>query len=738
MALQLSEKGRSSHPEESCAEGVLPRPPNPLDAIFRPRSVAVVGASNRQGSLGREILKNVVAQGYTGTVFPVNGKSPVVLSMKAYPRVSDIPDRVDLVVLVVPKRDVSQALRDASQAGARGAIVISAGFKEVGGEGEVLEKELVKALADTGIRTVGPNCMGVISTASDTLLNASFSEVCPRPGNVAFLSQSGALGQALLGMMSELGLGLSLFVSLGNQTDVTAADVMEYLMHDEQTRVVLLYQESFGDPRRFPQVAKKLSERVPIVAVKAGRTAAGARAAFSHTGALAGTEIAVDALFEDCGILRVAGVDALFDVARALSMQPLPAGPRVAIVTNAGGPGILAADACVGRGLVIPQLAPETERSLRPQLNPEASLRNPVDLIASAGPAEYEAALTAVLADPNIDSVMTIFVPPVVVDPEPVAQAIVRARATAPGKPLFSCFMSRGGRAPLGARILQNAGIPAYMYPESAARAMGAMSTYAAWRARPRDVMQRPGGIDDQRARKVLEQIRAQGHATLHACFDLMSAYGIPVVPTRVAHSLEDALAAAQDVGYPVVIKIDGRSTVHKTDVGGVVCDLRDEAELVRAFLRLPKGGSVVVQHMVTGGRETILGMTMDAAFGPLIMFGLGGVMVEAHGDVAFKVAPVSPRDADELFGRIRGHKILKGIRGAPAVDFDALRDALLRVSTLIGDVPDVAELEINPFMACPKGGMSCAVDVRLRLAPVEAGKPVPLSSRASNGKAAE
>jgi acetyltransferase len=309
-----------------------------------------------------------------------------------------------------------------------------------------------------------------------------------------------------------------------------------------------------------------------------------------------------------------------------------------------------------------------------------------------------------------------------VVDPEPVAEAIVRARASVPSKPLLSCFMSRGGRAPSGVKILQEAGIPAYMFPESATRALGAMVTYAAWRARPKDPVVRPSGIDNVRAKRVLNQMRADGHANLHAGFDLVSAYGIPVVPTRVVATLEEALAAAHEVGYPVVLKVDARSTVHKTDIGGVQVDLRDEAELVRGFLRLPKGSRVIVQHMVTGARETILGMTLDPAFGPLIMFGLGGVMVEALGDVAFKVAPVTGRDADELFGRIRGHKILKGIRGAPPVDFDALRDALLRVSALVSDAPDIAELEINPFLACPVGEQSCAVDVRLRL--LSAGTP--------------
>jgi acetyltransferase len=702
--------------------GATLRRPEGLDAVFRPRSVAVVGASNRHHSLGREVLKNLVAEGFKGMVFPVNAKTRVVLSMKAYARVSDIPDPIDLVILVVPKREVCAALRDAAARGARGAVIITAGFREVGGDGVRLEQELVRTMAETGIRTVGPNCMGIISNAPDTMLNASFSEVCPPPGPVAFLSQSGALGQALLGMMDELGLGVSVFVSLGNQTDIGAPEVMEYLLDDEQTRVVLLYQESFGDPRRFPRVAKRLSARKPVVAVKAGRTAAGARAAFSHTGSLAGKEVAVEALFEDCGVLRVTTVDALFDVACALCTQPLPKGPRVGIVTNAGGPGILAADACSAQGLTIPGLAPETIEALRPHLNPEASLRNPMDLIASADAGEYEIALRGVLADPNVDALLTIFVPPVVIDPEPVAEAIVRARASAPDKPLLACFMSHGSRAPQGVKILRAAGIPTYRFPESAVRAMRAMATYAAWRARPAELVERPGGIDEQRAAAALARIRAQGFATLEQGFELLGAYGIPVVPTRWADNLEHALAAAQQVGYPAVLKIDSPLLVHKSDLGGVQADLHDESELVRAWMRLPKidGARVAVQHMVRGARETILGMTLDAAFGPLIMFGLGGVAVEAHADVAFKVHPVSARGADELVERIRGYRILQGIRGAPPVDFAALRDALLRVSALVGDVHDIAELEINPFLASPASGESVAVDVRLRL-----GEPV-------------
>lgn len=688
-----------------------------LDAILRPRSIAVVGATGRAGSIGREVLKNLVASGFTGKVFPVNRARDVVLSMKAYKRVSEIPDEVDLAVVVVPKRAVPSVVEDCGKKGVRGLVIVTAGFREAGGAGVALEQKLARGLARYGMRAVGPNCMGVIHTDPSVRMNASFARISPPPGNVAFLSQSGALGEAILGRAAQLGLGISLFASLGNQTDVTATDLLEALEHDARTEVILLYQESFGDPDAFPHVAKRVARRKPIIAVKSGRTAAGARAAFSHTGSLAGAEVAVDALFDECGIVRVASVEQLFDVARGFSNQPLPAGARVGIVTNAGGPGILAADACAGLGLAVPAFSDRTVRALRPRLNPDASLRNPIDLIASAGPGDYAAALPHVLADPNVDALLVIFVPPVMIDAPEVARAVVTARASAPDKPVLACFMAFGEGAEEAIRILTAARIPAYAFPESAAHALSAMASYSAWR-------RRDGGrvparrVDRARAARVLARVRKAGQARMRDGFELLTAYRIPVADVRFVTSLEQALGAAADIGYPVVLKLDAPDLTHKTEAGAVAPDLRDEAELVRAYRRMPvrRGAEVAVQKMVRGARETALGTVTDAAFGKLVMFGLGGIHVEVFRDVAFKVHPLTDVDAHELLGRIRGAALLDGVRGEPPVDREVLVDALLGLSRLVADFPELAEIEINPFLAAPRGSPSAAVDVRLRL----------------------
>ena len=689
----------------------------PLDAIFRPRSVAVVGATNRAGSIGREVIRNLITGGFTGKVFPVNAHRDVVASMKAYPSLREIPDPVDLAVVVVPKTQVPAVLEDCGAKGVRGAVIVTAGFREVGERGMALEAQLVEGLNRHQIRAIGPNCMGVIHTDPEVRLNASFARVPPLAGTVAFLSQSGALGEAILGHAAELGLGISLFASLGNQTDVTASDLIEYLEDDDRTDVILLYQESFGNPRRFPIVAKQVARKKPIVAVKSGRTAAGARAAFSHTGSLAGTEVAVDALFDECGVVRVTSVEELFDVARAFARQPLPAGGRIGIVTNAGGPGILAADACAALDLSVPALAAKTQQRLRPKLNPDAALRNPVDLIASAGPDDYRAALPEVLRDPGIDAVLVIFVPPVMVDAPGVARAVVEARAACPGKPVLACFMARGTGADEALSVLRVADIPTYLFPESAAKALSAMHRYARWRNRP------PGKLPDfaadrDRAEQIMKRVDGQGFARLLDGFELLTAYGIPVAEAREAGDLEDALSHAAAMGYPVVLKIDDPAMAHKTDHGAVVVDIRDEGELVRAFRKLPKRkeSRVIVQRMVKGGQETILGMVTDPVFGPLIMFGLGGIMVEVFADVAFKIHPLTDLDADELVDRIRAKAVLDGVRGGGPVDRKALRQALLGLSRLVTDFPAISEIEINPFLVGTDGAASAAVDVRMAL----------------------
>jgi len=688
-----------------------------LDAIWRPRSVAVVGASSRVGSIGREVLKNLVAGDFAGKVFPVNSARDVVLAMKAYRRVSDIPDPVDLAVIVVPKAEVPRVIADCGRKGVGGVVIVTAGFREVGGDGVELERRVAALLTRHRMRAIGPNCMGVIHTDPDVRLNASFARVSPPAGNVAFLSQSGALGEAILGNAAERGLGISVFASLGNQVDVTASDMLEMLEHDARTEVVLLYQESFGDPRRFPSIAKRVSRRKPLIAVKSGRTAAGARAAFSHTGSLAGGEIAVDALFDDCGVVRVTSVEDLFDVAHAFAYQPLPAGDRVAIVTNAGGPGILAADACASLGLSIATLANKTVRRLRPRVSPDASLRNPIDLVASAGPSSYAAAVPEVLRDPNVDALLVIFVPPVMIDAPEVARAIVEARAVERRKPVTTCFMGFGEGAEEGLAILRAARIPTYAFPESAAKAMHAMASYAAWRRRPEGRAPRVRANAAAARRAMVGLRRARGTSLEHG-LALLEAYGIEVVPTRFAKRREEVVACAREIGYPVALKIDSPSVVHKSDVGGVATDLRDAVDVLRALERMPRvrGARYAIQRMIRGARETIMGMVTDPAFGPLIMFGLGGVYVEVLRDVAFKVHPLTEPDAHELLARIRGAALLDGPRGEPPVDKRALRDTLLRLSALVTDFPDLAEIEINPFLASPRRSPSVAVDIRIKL----------------------
>ncbi|MDH5490454.1 MAG: acetate--CoA ligase family protein [Myxococcales bacterium] len=700
------------------------RRPRGLDAIFRPRSVAVVGASSRPGSIGREVLKNLISSDFQGKVFPVNASRDVVLSMKAYPKVSDIPDPVDLAIIVVPKGLVPRVLVECGKKEVGGVVIVTAGFREVGGEGLALERKAQGILERYGIRAIGPNCMGVIHTDPSVRLNASFARIAPPEGNIAFFSQSGALGEAVLGNAARLGLGISIFASMGNQMDITASDVLEYVEQDDRTQVVLLYQESFGDPRRFPAIAKRVARRKPIVAVKSGRSAAGAKAASSHTGALAGTEVAVDALFDECGVLRVGSVEELFEVAQAFAGQPLPAGPRVGVITNAGGPGILAADACAAAGLELPALSKKTLRRLEGKLHPDASLRNPLDLIASAGHADYLEALSPLLADEGLDALMVIFVPPVMIDAPAVARAIVEARRAAPDKPVLATFMGEGAGAAEGIALLRAAGIPTYAFPESAAKALGAMVRYGRWRARPEGTIPR-ARVRKEEAAKVMKRIRRDaatrgGFAQMRDGFALLEAYGIPVAETRYATDLEGALGAAAHIGYPVALKIDAPSLVHKTDAGGVAAGLRDEAELVRAYRAMPRpeGGQFVVQAMLSGAVETVLGMVSDPAFGPLLMFGMGGIWIELFEDVAFKVHPLTDIDAAELIAGVRGTRLLEGFRGAPAADREALQDALLRLSKLVSDFPDIVEMEINPFFAAPIGQRSGAVDVRLRVEP--------------------
>ncbi len=696
--------------------------PRPLDPLFRPSSIAVVGASRRSGTIGYQIVDNLLRHGYQGVIHPVNPSARAIHGVRAWPDVSSIPEPIDLAVIVVPKDHVGSVVDDCGRAGVKALVVISAGFKEVGGAGVQREHALVEQVRKYGMRLVGPNCMGLLNTEADISMNATFAPTMPPPGHMSFLSQSGALGVTILDYAAEYGIGIHHFVSVGNKPDVSGNDLLEYWEDDPHTRVILMYLENFGNPRRFTRIARRVTRKKPVVVVKSGRTGAGARAASSHTGALAGTDLATDALLAQCGVLRADSVEDLFDMAMAFEAQPVPRGERVAIVTNAGGPGIIIADACESAGLRVSPLSDDTQARLRTLLPEEASVRNPVDMIASATGERYRDVLDAVLADPSVDAAVAAFVPPLGIRQIDVAAHIVDARAGHPDKPLLAVLMGREG-LPEGKARLQEAGIPAYTFPESAARALAAMHRYHRWLERPLPEPTR-FDVDADAVSTIIQGARDEGRAGLleHEALAALAAYGIPVVEHRVVADVDAAVAAAEEIGYPVVLKALSPEVVHKTDVGAVRVDLRgpdDVAAAGRAVVEAvgtvagARLQGILVERFERGGRETIVGVHSDPAFGPVVMFGLGGIYVEALSDVTFRIQPVSEQDAREMVDSIRGRKLLDGVRGEPPVDRDALVSVIQRVSQLVGDHPHIREVDINPLLARPDGALS--LDARIR-----------------------
>ncbi len=709
-----------------------------LDPLFRPRSVAVIGASRERGTIGAEIFHNLLEHGFRGPVYPVNPKATVVQSVQAYPTIADVPGPVDLAVIVVPAAAATEILEACGKAGVRAAVVISAGFKETGEAGLARERELVDCAKRHGMRLLGPNCLGVLNTEAGVRLDATFAPTYPPAGRIAFSSQSGALGLAILEYAAELNLGISQFVSVGNKADVSGNDLLEFWENDPGTDLILLYLESFGNPRRFTQIARRVGRVKPIVAVKSGRTRAGVRAAASHTGSLAGSDAAVDALFTQSGVIRTDTIEELFDVAMLLAHQPVPRGSRVAIVTNAGGPGIMASDACESHGLEVPSLADATVAALREFLPREASTRNPVDMIASAAPGSFERAIPLVAADPNVDAVLVIYVPPIVTLPLDVAQAIVRGTAAATAdaarrneapKPVLSCFLGKHGMTG-SLQSLHEGKIPSYAFPESAAIALSRAVRYGRWRSEPEGTLLRFDDADVTAARAAIARARARPGAEPTVWLDpeetreVLQAYGIAVPQSRVARTVTEAVAAAEAFGFPVVLKLVSSSITHKSDVGGVALDLRNAQDVRDAYAgierRMEAGGGkammegVLVQPMIQDGAEAIVGMVHDPSFGPLVMFGLGGVQVELLKDVAFRVQPLSDHDARDLVRGVRGFPLLAGYRGAPPRDVPVLEELLLRVSQLAGEHEDVVEMDLNPVkVLAPRRGC-LVVDARI------------------------
>jgi acyl-CoA synthetase (NDP forming)/RimJ/RimL family protein N-acetyltransferase len=687
-----------------------------LRPLFAPRAVAVVGASRDRTSIGGRILDALVAAGFSGPIYPINPHAPEVHGLPALRSAGDLPPDVDLAILAVPAPAILGVVDECAAAGVKSIVVITAGFAEVGTDGRALQDQLVDKVRGYGMRMVGPNCMGLLNTDPAVTLNASFSPMFPREGHLALSSQSGALGLAILGLAAAREVGLSQFVSVGNKADVSGNDLLEYWDTDPRTRVILLYLESFGNPRRFARLARRISRSKPIVAVKAGRTRAGSRAAGSHTAALAASDTAVEALFHQSGVIRADTIDEMF----------------VAIVTNAGGPGIMAVDACIAAGLTVAEFSDSTCARLSTFLPSTASVCNPVDMVASAGPEEYRQTIEVAASADEADALIVIFTPVDTSRSEAILAAIrdgIRgARENGHRKPILACVMT-DGRPPVPIRV-DDETVPTYAFPENAARALAKIAAYSLWRTQPAGLF---WGFDDLRideARNLCRQALAQqgdGWLTTEDAHAVLHAFGLPLAVGAMARTADEASALAAVFGFPVVAKLASRRVVHKSDIGAVRLNLTTAEEVQDAFRTIslcdperapgddPDG--VLIQPMVADAVETIVGVTVDPLFGPLVGFGLGGTQVEIVGDMRFRIAPLTDRDAEELLRGGRGFPLLQGFRGRPAADLAALRDVVLRVSRLAEAVPEITELDLNPVMVLASGKGCRIVDARIKVA---------------------
>ncbi len=687
--------------------------------MLEPKSVAIVGAGRAAGNIGHDILRNLLRGPFSGRAYPINLKVDSVCGVPAYASVGDVPARIDLAVIAVPASGVAAAVRDCGIAGVGSLVIISSGFAEIGAEGAALEREVLDIARHYGMRVIGPNCMGVVNTDPAVLLNTMFAPAEPPPtGNVAFFTQSGALGVAVIDAAERMGIGLSSFVSAGNKVDLSGNDFIQFWEQDPRTDVILLYLESFGNPRKFGEITRRVSRRKPIVAVKGGRSTAGARAAASHTAALASPDVSVEALFRQAGVIRVPSLEQLFDVGRVLASSPLPAGNRVCVIGNAGGAGILTADACEAAGLTLPELSEATISRLREVLPAAAALRNPMDMTAMATGDVYAAALRAVVDDPSVNSVIGIFTP-LNVDANAVAQAISSV-AKESTKPILAALFGEAEKLLRGRREL-----PTFAFPEAAAYALGAVTEYAAWRKRDPGHVVVPADINLAAAHDIVQRALADNPTGCQLgpidCDALMRAVGVTMPATERADTAEAAVAAADAIGYPVALKAASPDLVHKTERGGVVTGLDSAGAVRQAFeemhRRLGKEmGGAILQQMLAAGVETIVGVVRDPHFGPLLVFGSGGTAVGLSGDQAFRAAPLTDVDVSELIREPRGSALLFGYRGSVPCDTDALAGIIQRISALVTAMPEIAEMDLNPVICSPKGAV--AVDVKIRLEP--------------------
>ena len=693
-----------------------------LEKFFNPKSVAIVGASRVKNKVGYEILKSMIEGGYEGEIFPVNHKAEEIEGLKCYPNLEAIGKTPDLAIIVVPAKFVAETIKDCAKIQTKAVVIITAGFKEVGKEGEKLEKEITKLAKQAGIKIIGPNCLGLIVPANK--LNASFGGQLPANGSIGYLSQSGALLAAILDMANTNGIGFSKLISIGNKADIDELDIIKELNDDKDTKVIAGYLESINNGNEFASEAEQISHNKPILLIKSGATAAGAKAASSHTGSLAGGETAYECVFERAGIIRCNSIKQQLDFATAFANQPLPKGNSVAVITNAGGPGIMAADAIEQQGLTFAKLTEKTIEKLATTLPKAANLYNPIDVLGDALADRYEFALNTVLDDPNVNAVLVLLTPQAMTEPAATAKAIVKISQKKPSKPILVSMLG-AQKVEEGIKILTEGKVPHYDSSDNAVATIKAITNYVGWKARPKRVV-KLFAVNRRKVENIIERhLRHKTREISEAeSKEILEAYGFVTPKGTIATTAQQAVSTAEQLGYPVVMKIWSPDILHKSDVGGVKVGIKNAREVRDAFdlmmYRIPKKQpnanilGVLVQQMCKSGTEVILGMNRDKSFGPLMMFGMGGIMVEVLKDVSFHLAPLTGREAKQMLINTRTYKILQGVRGKEAVDIDAIAEGLQRLSQLVTESPQIQEIDINPYVVGREGTVAIAVDARI------------------------
>ena len=705
---------------------------NVLDKIMKPKSIAVIGASTKPKTIGSEIMQRLRDYKFNGNIYPVNPKGGIIEGFQAYTSINEVPEEVDLAVIVVNAKFVLDTIDQCHKKGIKGLCIITAGFKETGKEGAELEKQLLQKVRDYGMRCVGPNCLGVLNTNDNVKMDATFAESLPVKGDIGFVSQSGALGGGILNILKDLNLGFAQFVSIGNQADINAETMLEYWENDDDVKQILLYMESIQNPQNFRKLASRITKKKPILALKAGRSAAGASAASSHTGSLAGADKAAAALLKQSGVIREFSLKNLFANAKAFSNCPIPKGNRVAIITNSGGPGIMATDAVCESGMQMAKITDETKEKLRSFLPSAASVKNPIDMIASAPIEHYKQTLETVLQDENVDMIAVIYLPFLGLKDIDVAQALMEIKAKNPQKPIIGVFMTTSDFFVKISNMEVN--MPFYMYAEEAAEAMTRLDQQRQWMEKPQGSIP-TYNVDKAKVETIIKNSLKEGRAQLTTLesIDVLEAYGIRACKYGLATNEEEVAKLGNEIGYPVVMKMTSKTTSHKTDVGGVVVNIKDEAQLrneYKALLqRLEAKGlldgleGVIIQEMVKGSREMVCGIATDPQYGPMMMFGLGGVFVEVMKDVTFRIAPLTDNDAMDMIKSVKAYKLLEGARGTTPAQIGQIQETLLRLSQLVNDFKFIDELDINPLLISEKTGEGIAVDGRIKVRIDEAAK---------------